>query len=538
MKQFLTLFKLEFKNRRKIVNSNHLVTNKILQIFSFVLKTVLITLIGLVISRYIIRLFVANDIENEFLLFYILLFQGIQFINLLIALTKSLYSVNESKEILSMPIDYTKMFFAKAGYMFVQQFYFMLVLLVPVLIEWGVMTSQTYSFYLMILPCVLLIPIVPFFLATILSIPTVKIMNLLEKRFVITFIMFAVLIGVGFYFYIDLLKLLMTLLNAENYASIMTLEMVDNIQIFASSLYLELLFKNMLLFTNFLKSALVVITICFVCIGLTYVLVKAFYFGILRRSVMRDPKFAIKKTKLKKQNIFWLLMKKEFLTIYRTPNYAFSFLTIALTMPIIVFCANSILTEIGVLQVGARLYPALTLLIILIFMTLITSFAATSITREGRSFVLTKTMPVSAITQTKAKICLYMSITLCAILVSGLVLYFSNYIQLLDFFVISMIGTLVSYGGICNAVNVDTKHPQFNYLSDNLVLQNNSNIAKSVISNLIFAFIIGVASIVLVLLLPKLIWYAIIITCALIFALICRGLLFKNYNKKYYNIEY
>ena len=125
-----------------------------------------------------------------------------------------------------------------------------------------------------------------------------------------------------------------------------------------------------------------------------------------------------------------------------------------------------------------------------------------------------------------------MSITLCAILVSGLVLYFSNYIQLLDFFVISMIGTLVSYGGICNAVNVDTKHPQFNYLSDNLVLQNNSNIAKSVISNLIFAFIIGVASIVLVLLLPKLIWYAIIITCALIFALICRGLLFKNYNKK------
>ena len=99
-----------------------------------------------------------------------------------------------------MPIDYTKMFFAKAGYMFVQQFYFMLVLLVPVLIEWGVMTSQTYSFYLMILPCVLLIPIVPFFLATILSIPTVKIMNLLEKRFVITFIMFAVLIGVGFYF--------------------------------------------------------------------------------------------------------------------------------------------------------------------------------------------------------------------------------------------------------------------------------------------------------------------------------------------------
>lgn len=538
MKQFLTLFKLEFKNRRKIVNSNHLVTNKILQIFSFVLKTVLITLIGLVISRYIIRLFVANDIENEFLLFYILLFQGIQFINLLIALTKSLYSVNESKEILSMPIDYTKMFFAKAGYMFVQQFYFMLVLLVPVLIEWGVMTSQTYSFYLMILPCVLLIPIVPFFLATILSIPTVKIMNLLEKRFVITFIMFAVLIGVGFYFYIDLLKLLMTLLNAENYASIMTLEMVDNIQIFASSLYLELLFKNMLLFTNFLKSALVVITISFVCIGLTYVLVKAFYFGILRRSVMRDPKFAIKKTKLKKQNIFWLLMKKEFLTIYRTPNYAFSFLTIALTMPIIVFCANSILTEIGVLQVGARLYPALTLLIILIFMTLITSFAATSITREGRSFVLTKTMPVSAIIQTKAKICLYMSITLCAILVSGLVLYFSNYIQLLDFFVISMIGTLVSYGGICNAVNVDTKHPQFNYLSDNLVLQNNSNIAKSVISNLIFAFIIGVASIVLVLLLPKLIWYAIIITCALIFALICRGLLFKNYNKKYYNIEY
>lgn len=253
---------------------------------------------------------------------------------------------------------------------------------------------------------------------------------------------------------------------------------------------------------------------------------------------MRDPKFAIKKTKLKKQNVFWLLMKKEFLTIYRTPNYAFSFLTIALTMPIIVFCANSILTEIGVLQVGARLYPALTLLIILIFMTLITSFAATSITREGRSFVLTKTIPVSAITQTKAKICLYMSITLCAILVSGLVLYFSNYIQLLDFFVISMIGTLVSYGGICNAVNVDTKHPQFNYLSDNLVLQNNSNIAKSVISNLIFAFIIGVASIVLVLLLPKLIWYAIIITCALIFALICRGLLFKNYNKKYYNIEY
>lgn len=538
MKQFLTLFKLEFKNRRKIVDSNHLVANKILSIFAFILRSLVIVLIGLVVNKYLIRLFVANNIEIEFLLFYILLFQIIQFINLLIAMTKSLYSVNESKEILSMPINYTKMFFAKAGYLFVQQIYFMLVLFVPIMIQWGIATSQAFPFYLMILPCAILLPIVPIFMATIFSIPTVKIMNLLEKRFVVTFVLFAVIVGVGFYFYINLLKLLLTIFNTQNYTSILTLQMIDHVQTFASSLYLQLLFKNLLLFTNFWKSAVVVLTITFLSICLIYVLVKAFYFGILRKSVMRDLKFATKKTKVRKQNVFWLLIKKEFLTIYRTPNYAFTFLTIALTMPIIVFCANSILTEIGVLQVGARLYPALTLLILLVFMTLVTSFAATSVTREGRSFILTKTIPVSPNIQIKAKIFLYMIIEVLAIIASCLVLYFSNYIQLLDFFVISIIVALVSYGGVCNAISVDTKRPQFNYLSDNLVLQNNSNISRSVVSNLIFAFFVGIASIVLVLLLPKLVWYAIIVVCALLFALICHKVLFRNYDKKYYNIEY
>ena len=63
-------------------------------------------------------------------------------------------------------------------------------------------------------------------------------------------------------------------------------------------------------------------------------------------------------------------------------------------------------------------------------------------------------------------------------LFSTLILFFSQYIVLVDLFAIFGIVSVVVFGEICFATLADAKQPQFHLLTDNIVVQNNPNISK------------------------------------------------------------
>ena len=71
--------------------------------------------------------------------------------------------------------------------------------------------------------------------------------------------------------------------------------------------------------------------------------------------------------------------------------------------------------------VGAAIVPGLTLLVIIIFSSIIVSFASTSISREGNAFYHTKIVPVSYTTQILAKFVLYGAVGTASVVLSTIV---------------------------------------------------------------------------------------------------------------------
>lgn len=533
MTQFLSLLKVEFKNKISIDNSANTILRKILYLLKSLLKIALIVVMVVIISNLLINWSISNSLEVEFLIFAFSAVFVFLFFSSLNGIIKTLQESSASRELLSMPISSSKIFFVKLAYFYLKQLIVLALVALPLVINWGVLTLQGTYFYVASLLILAIIPIVPLFFAIVLSFPTNIILGFLKNRFFISFFIMAVVVAGSFYLYSNFLKFLLNIVDAN--VSSLTLEMISNVQIFASSLYLPVLFKNILINSNLWKSALVVLTITLVCILGTYLIAKKAYSSVLQNSALNQVNLKKNKTKIKNQNVFWLLIKKEFLTVYRISNYSFSFFTIGMVTPIIVFFFNSLLIDLEVLQ--TNMYPAISLFIILIFMALLTSFSATTITREGVNFAFTKTIPINAKKQVFAKIVFYLIVEIPSVVASGLILYLTGFIGPVDLVIIAAISSIFVYGGISNAINIDIKNPRFNYLKNNIAVQNNPNISKNVYGGLALSFVFGTIGIVLSFFVSNFLWYLPIAILAICYTIIQHFSLLNKIEKKYYEIE-
>ena len=99
----------------------------------------------------------------------------------------------------------------------------------------------------MIVPVMLILPILPFFLAILISFPFSFVSKWLQNRFLFNLIIFGLLIAGGFYLYTGFLKFLLDIFQSQNYQTILTLEMINQIQIFSSKLYPSCSFKKICL---------------------------------------------------------------------------------------------------------------------------------------------------------------------------------------------------------------------------------------------------------------------------------------------------
>lgn len=168
-------------------------------------------------------------------------------------------------------------------------------------------------------------------------------------------------------------------------------------------------------------------------------------------------------------------------------------------MPVMVFFCNRIAISIGLNDIGNKIVPGLTLLIMLIFNTVIISFSASSITREGANFYHTKVMPVSIKTQLAVKFVMYFLVSFIANTVTIAIIIFSkqmvvdgsgmDYIKPLAIYAVSL---LLSVGLTLYSMKIDIIRPRFNLGGDGELVSNNINTTHSVIVGLIIALVFGV----------------------------------------------
>lgn len=493
MNKFQALLKFEFMS-----NMSHIKDDKL---FSRI-KKILLTLIGLscivAIFLYainvIMTVFINEGMQHEFITYFSFFMMILHLVVGVTMATKSLF-LKSDLSLLKLPVKGVEIFSAKFVYLYLRHLFYDLLLTLPIFIIFGIKTAQSVAYYLLLVPNVLFLPIIPLLLSILLSVPVMWLIKTFKNKFLVLLIFYTLALVAGFTLYIFGLKFILNILESGDFSNVFDSSTIISIKKVSEYLYIPLLFKNSLLVYNFWKSAVINLAIVCVLAVAVYFFADKNYFRLLLQS--KNQSIYKKKTYVVSKSPVRALMSKEFKNIFRSTNYAFQYLTIVFTTPLMVYFSSEIASNVGISLLGEGVLPGIVVLILIMFLSMGTSFSATSITREGGNFYLTKIIPVSFSKQILVKLAIYLIISLPAIFVSSFVLAFANMISYLSALLIAISLSFVIIGNICYSIYVDIKRPQFHYLENGEVTSSNKNISSSISLGFMISFLMGIGGIFL-----------------------------------------
>jgi len=495
MSQFLTLLKLEFMTKKNRTNRGSKVFPRIIKALIILLGIGLIGALVLFAFYSLINMCLDANIGEEFLVFFIFLVQLGQLIFGLSLTTKTLF-FNSDNDLLKLPVKGSTILLSKMVYLFIKELVFSVAIGLPIFIEYGILSGQGAIFYCMTPIISLLFPLLPFLFSLILSVPMMYVIGYLKNKFSVMLFLYIIFVAGGFILYISCLKFLLAVLQSGDASAMFSNTLVMEIKGIANYLYLPMLFKNVLVGHRLLASLIIILTICAVFGSLILYFANKIYIKILLKNIESNENFFTKKSKVKARSITKALFFREFINIFRSVNYSFQYLTIVITTPLMVYFSNSIASNIGVEAIGKGVIPGISVLVLIMFLTMGTSFAATSLTREGGNFFHTKIIPVSYKKQVFVKFMMYVIVAVPSVLVSCLVLALFNFLSYLDAFLIALAVIFVIIGNIASSISLDIKRPQFMYLDGKEVTQNTKNVNTTLSQGFIIAALMGVGAIV------------------------------------------
>ena len=368
-----------------------------------------------------------------------------------------------------------------------------------------------------------------------MSVPVMWIIRTFKNQFLVLFVFYTILLVGAFVAYIFVLKFVLQMLDDGDFANFFDLNTVRQIRRFAAYLYLPALWKNSLLLYRFWHSAAINLALVCVLGLLVFWFASKCYLNVIYSS-MQEKSFS-KNIHVKHQKESTALFSKEFKNIFRSTNYAFQYLTIVITTPLMVYFSSEVASSVGTPMLGSGTLPGIVVLVMIMFLSMNTSFSATSITREGENFFLTKIIPVKFTKQVAVKFAIYIFISIPAIFISCFVLSFAGFIDYLAAFLIGTSLSFVAVGSICHSISLDIRRPQFQYLENGEIASSNKNVSASIGLGFAIAILMGVGAIIISSFVNVPTMYLVLFAFGVPFAAIEIFHLFFHLEKRYNEIE-
>lgn len=495
-----TLLRLDFKARfaksKKTKASDYV--KQFMNIF-FTLVIYGIVVVGIV---YLTKMFVgkgaAADLQYEYLVLTTMISMLAQMLICTSTLVKNLYFNGDNELLLRFPVSGLQIFCAKSIYVVIHNFVIGLCLVMPFYISYGVITSAGFGFYVAAICVFVLSTFLPFFLANIIAIPVMWIVNFVKNRFLIILIFLIAIIGAGFAGYMTILSAILEYMQDEN-VNLFSPEVIAAIQNVANYAYPFKWYGDIVAGREKWWLSLIYVFLVTVAFGAgAFFVQRATYYKTILYGIETEKSSFKRKTPSIRRSQFGTILHREFLLIFRSFNYSFQYFAMACAAPVMVYFCNSLASQIGESSVGSRILPGLTLLVIIIFVTIIVSFASTTISREGNTFYQTKTIPVSYTKQILAKLLLYGVVATASVLACCIMIYYvfgteahGNSITAKDAINIFAICELVVVGLTCLSIKADLKAPTFNVSGDGELVEANKNVSVSIFIGCVIAVCFG-----------------------------------------------
>ena len=561
MQSAKTLFKLDLKSRFGTVHKIG-AKSRALQVANYLFFALVyaVLILGIV---YMSKLFIGKaGLTIEFLT---LVTMGSMLVATAIStgtVIKNLYMNGDNELLLRFPVSGTEILVSKSIYCFLHNLVVCFALMFPFYITFGVETKAVVGDYFSYIAVILFSSLLPFFVANVIAVPVMKLMNLVKNQFLLVLILTIIAVCGVFVLYMIALGNIVDYFMETN-KNIFSAEVVEMYKKFAAHAYPFNWYAYLIngkkyagmtdgqMALNFLYIFLLNAGFG---VGAFFVTKTAYYKTILYGIETEKTSFK-KKIKNHQRNQFYAMLHKEFYLILRSFNYSFQYLAMACAAPFMVFFCNRLAASMGTKSVGAGIMPGLTLMVIIIFVTIIVSFASTSISREGNCFYFTKIIPVSFTKQILTKFFLYsivafVSVALCCAVSGG---YYTSeaggkLLTPVDMGAIFGICEIVVLALTCLSMWADVKMPTFNVSGDGELVKANKNVALSMIVGMVVAIAYGLFTMVfsfLPLRIGK--WtivrinqvgdvYLVLTIVSLVLLAASASLMFVNLNKRYSKI--
>lgn len=423
-------------------------------VLSYLLRGVLIALfialecyIAIALDKKIVQY--SKYGSFDFLVLFLFVMMGMNLLFTLVKARKSIFDHKDSSVVLPLPIPPSTQVFSKVIYLYVEAILFALFTSTPLLICYGASRHYIPYYYIFSILYPIFISIFSVGISLLLSIIYQQIYKIVKKSDILQFLMACVVVVSCCYLYQFVLNLFLTALNDSSIGGVFSSDFVDGLHkaryyflpvyhLMDSVIEKGHLASDILIFIgSSLLSAILGISMTSLC--------YLHEIKLGEHSVSKAKKS--KSTKL--LSPFKALIKKELDLLFKDETNLFSYTSLLILCPFLTFAVISSLNSIiyDNLRFYASYFPELVsginLVLILLFSGVINASASLSMSREGKSLIIVKYLPVSPLKQIIAKIIIPIFFSFLSLLVTEIVLISTGIITLPVFFSSFFIGTLL-----------------------------------------------------------------------------------------------
>ena len=416
---------------------------------------------------------------------------------------RELFAADDMKIFSALPINEKTLFVAKLVNIYFSQLMIAFVAVFTVnttfALNSGLNTSSSY-WMSTVLICFIL-PLITIAIASVLVLPYQALKRILRERFVITFILLTALLGVAFWLYSLILGGVKQMLLGDSVRYFFSERVMNIIGRVCAFLYPAVWFATIMSgnsaanrvtvlddpMWNWLWLAL----LAAVCLLASLLIIKNIL-GKALRSRNEGTAYALRSSHLRQRHsAFTALLKKEFLLIFRTPSYMFSYFSVALIMPLMVYFCMDVGASLVDNLVGLNCNLELALFLTILFGALTNIFCATNISRDGEMFYTVKALPVGYKTVFFSKIVLCLFVTALSQFLSAVLLLATGLIGWGDAAFVAFIGVLFSFVNIAVATRYDFNHAKFSTEDDGEIKEASGTVSAIIVMGILLSFAVG-----------------------------------------------
>ena len=409
------------------------------------------------------------------------------------SLMKNLYFSTDNQVLLTLPVSSNLVFASKIIVFYLYELVKNLYFLFPLFLAYGLISALPIYYYIWLVFCFLFVSALPVSIGALLSIIAMYITIVLRNVAWLKWIVFTLCVAACVFVAVTLINMIPE--NIDLVGSWGT--MYWDVQDFLSNVYNSAVpftaivvmmvgtlsgLVPIIFSVNTIITFVLVLATIVLCLSLAFIITKPLFCKMASKPFEYKKVINDKQKINKKRSSFLSLVKKEATITFRNHEDSYTFLGVALAMPILILLLNTIFGAMSTRLLGDYMIVCFNLLMILLISLASNGRMASAFSREGACGYLVKTRPVSSHKSMLAKMLVPTCLICVSIVASICIFRFMNNLAILDSIFLCGISLCVYISHMLWSVEMDIMNPQHAQYASTGTHPNNPNETKSSIA--------------------------------------------------------